>query len=136
MKISSLSEINFFLNKNRKKKIFLLTGLNSFRKSGAFKLFQNKKFNLRIYYKKLFFPEITELKLIAKSLKAFQPEIVLAIGGGSVIDYSKILKVINLNEDISRQVFNNNKFFKSNFELVVIPTTAGSGAEVTSNAVI
>jgi alcohol dehydrogenase class IV len=136
MKISSLSEINLFLKKNRKKKIFLLTGVNSFRKSGAFKLFQNKNFDLQIYYKKLFFPEITELKLIAKSLKNFQPEIVLAIGGGSVIDYSKILKVINLNEDISRQVFNNNKFFKSNFELVVIPTTAGSGAEVTANAVI
>tara|TARA_S200000501_G_C20836858_1_gene749757 strand:- start:248 stop:1348 length:1101 start_codon:yes stop_codon:yes gene_type:complete len=137
MRVSSLSEIELFLKENQKKKIFLLTGVNSFKKSGAFKLFKNKNLNLKIYFKKLFYPEITELKLIAKSLRAFNPEIVIAVGGGSVLDYSKILKVINLNDEISNQVFNSKKkSFKSNFKLIVIPTTAGSGAEVTSNAVI
>ena len=139
MKVSSLSEVKNFLKENSKKKIFLLTGLNSFNKSGAFKLFKNldSKINLKIYYKKQPYPEITELKAIAKSIYFFNPDIVLAIGGGSVIDYSKILKVVNLKEDISEQLFNDkaNKF-KSNFKLAVIPTTAGSGAEVTSNAVI
>jgi len=139
VKISSLSEVKSFLKDNNKKKIFLLTGLNSFNKSGAVKLFKNHtlKTNFVIYYKRKFYPEITELKSIAKSIYNFNPDIVLAIGGGSVMDYSKILKVINLKKDISEQLFDNKiQKFISNFKLVVIPTTAGSGAEVTSNAVI
>ena len=137
MKISSLNDIKKFLIENKKKKIFLLTGYNSFNKSGAFKLFQKVQNNLKIFFKKSFYPEIKELQNIANSINKFEPEIVLAIGGGSVIDYAKILKVVDLKNDIFIQLFRKKiKKYNSNFKLVVIPTTAGSGAEVTSGAVI
>ena len=61
----------------------------------------------------------------------------MAIGGGSVLDYAKIANVLfdsqNLIEEISNLNYKINRKFA---KLVAIPTTAGSGAEVTSNAVI
>ena len=62
---------------------------------------------------------------------------ILAIGGGSVIDYSKISNVIDQNEKLKYMIQNYSYPYKKKFsKLAVIPTTAGSGAEVTSNAVI
>ena len=137
MKLSSFNEVRSFLIANQNKRIFLITGHNSFKKTGANKLFKNLKLNLRVHYKKSFYPEISELQSIANSLNKFNPQIVLAIGGGSVIDYSKILKVVNLKKEIFSQLFKKKLIkFNSNFKLAVIPTTAGSGAEVTSGAVI
>ena len=59
------------------------------------------------------YPEISELKIISKSLYNYKPDIVIAIGGGSVIDYSKICNVINLKDDPQKQIFSKKlTFFK------------------------
>ena len=61
----------------------------------------------------------------------------LAVGGGTVIDYAKIANVVELRNDLSELIVNYSYPFKKKYTyLVVIPTTAGSGAEITSNAVI
>ena len=61
---------------------------------------------------------------------------ILAIGGGAVIDYAKMANVVDLRDDLSELIVNYTYPFKKYTQLVVVPTTAGSGAEVTSNAVI
>ena len=59
------------------------------------------------------------------------------MGGGTVIDYAKTANVIDLRPDLVNLIVSYSYPFKKKYtKLAVIPTTAGSGAEVTSNAVI
>mgnify|MGYP001181497977 FL=1 len=61
----------------------------------------------------------------------------MAIGGGAIIDYAKIANVVEFKDNLKNLIINHSYPFKDRFtKLAVIPTTAGSGAEVTSNAVI
>lgn len=53
-------------------------------------------------------------------LKAFSPEVVVALGGGSVMDCAKAMAF----------------FGKGEYALVAIPTTSGSGSEVTDFAIL
>ncbi len=138
--VSKKQDIIYFLKKNQKKRILIISGRNSYYKSGANKLI--KKISLsssKILLKKNFFPEVKELKYLLKETYKFKPDLIIAIGGGSVLDYSKIINILkiedlnNLEKKIKINFFQNNS---KNFNLVAIPTTAGSGAEVTSNAVM
>ena len=61
----------------------------------------------------------------------------IAVGGGSVLDYAKMANVIEVTKNLDKKIVNYSYPIKKKLtELVAIPTTAGSGAEVTSNAVI
>jgi|TARA_Y100000389_G_scaffold142831_1_gene140932 alcohol dehydrogenase len=129
---------NFFKHK-KLNKIFVITGFNSYKKSGAKNILNKvlEKKNLFFYFKKNFFPDILELKDIILKTSQFKPDLILAVGGGSVIDYAKITNVFKTSDNINEDILNSNfKYLKKIYKLAVIPTTAGSGAEVTSNAVI
>tara|TARA_B100001123_G_scaffold50615_1_gene52199 strand:- start:697 stop:1812 length:1116 start_codon:yes stop_codon:yes gene_type:complete len=136
---SSKKELEIFINDKKFKKIFVLCGQKSFNKSGAKKILLpllNNKLT-KYYFKISPYPEVIELKKIILSLKKFSPDLVLAIGGGSVLDYAKIANVMEITSNIDKKIININYSIKKKFtKLAVIPTTAGSGAEVTSNAVI
>ncbi len=120
------------------KKIFLLTGKKSFYKSGADKIFKKilEKAKLIIHFKKKKFPTFEELKTINKKLDLIKPDLFLAIGGGTVLDYAKISNSISKDRRLEKQIISQNPKLKKKHRLIAIPTTAGSGAEVTSNAVI
>ena len=136
---SSIIKIKKFLEKKKFKKIFVITGKQSFTKSGAKNLFSNLLLNKQVifFFKQKNFPELSELKKILVKLRSFKPDLILAIGGGSVIDYAKIANVIENRKNIKNLIRNYSYPIKKKFtKLAVVPTTAGSGAEVTSNAVI
>ena len=137
--ISSTNDIKKFVNDKKFKKIFLLCGEKSLVTSGADNLVknitQNKK--IKIFYKNSFIPIIDELIKIIFEIRKFQPDLILAIGGGTIIDYAKIANVIELKDNLTDLIVNYSYPFKKKYtKIAVIPTTAGSGAEVTSNAVI
>lgn len=127
---------NYLLNK-KFKNVFIISGKKSYFKSGANKIFESLLINKKIYkyFKKNLVPELTELKKIIKLIKKKKPDLILAVGGGTVIDYAKSANC--LEENISIKSFKSKKLnFKKKTQLCVVPTTAGSGAEVTANAVI
>ena len=137
--ITSIEDAGKFINDKSFKKIFLLCGKKSFVSSGAKRLLKkiDKNRELKIYYKNSDFPILQELIKIVKSIKNFEPDLILAIGGGAVIDYAKIANVIDITPDLEGLIVNYSYKYKKKYtKLIVIPTTAGSGAEVTSNAVI
>ena len=136
--MKNFSDYKYQINKKLKGKIFILTGKNSFYKSGAYKLFENNniKQEIKLYFKISKNPEVKELKKIIKILYEFKPDIILPIGGGGVIDYAKIANCINNITDLEKKIINSEYKLKRYRKLIAIPTTAGSGAEVTSNAVI
>lgn len=72
-----------------------------------------------------------------KEALAFEPEVLIAIGGGSVLDSAKILWMFlehpTYDWERAKQVYNIEPFCK-NIELVAVPTTSGTGAETTGCA--
>ena len=129
---------NFISNK-KFDKVFIITGQNSFYKSGADKLLKKivdmKKTYL--FFKKKMLPDIIELNYLIKELKKFKPDLIIALGGGCVLDYAKIANVFHNEENIEKKVKKLKFLFKNKLStLIAIPTTAGSGAEVTPFAVL
>ena len=137
--VNSTEDINKFIKDKSFKKIFVLCGKKSFVTSGAEELFKKIIINkeIRLFYKKSELPILEELIEIINDIKNFEPDLILAVGGGAVIDYAKIANVVDVRKDLADLIVNYSYPFKKKYtKLTVIPTTAGSGAEVTSNAVI
>ena len=137
--VNSTEDIKKFINDKSFKKIFILCGKKSFVTSGAESLFKKivADKEIKLFYKKSELPILEELIEIINDIKNFKPDLILAVGGGAVIDYAKIANVVDVREDLADLIVNYSYPFKKKYtKLTVIPTTAGSGAEVTSNAVI
>lgn len=140
--ISKVSEINYYIKTNKFKKIAIIAGKKSFNKVNGNKIIKEitsytKIEELKYFFKINNFPEIEELKKLIYFLETFKPNLILAIGGGSVIDYAKIANVKDIGQNLIKKIhgvsdIGNKKLAK----MIAIPTTAGSGAEVTSGAVI
>ena len=91
-------------------------------------------------------PNPTEMDILKGIQLAheFNPDCIAAIGGGSVIDSAKVIAYYAIDGNADWQAFydSNYKFksqpsFKSNVvPLITIPTTAGTGSNVTQAAVI
>lgn len=85
-------------------------------------------------------PSLTYLEKKKKHFKNRKFDYIIAIGGGSVIDTAKALMIMfsikkkenlkNIIKDIS------NLKIKNSYKLIVLPTTAGTGSEVTPYATI
>ena len=137
--INSIEDIKKFISDKSFKKIFVLCGKKSFVTSGVDVFFKKIIIDkqIKLFYKKSDFPTLEELIEIINEIKNFKPDLILAVGGGAVIDYAKIANVVDVREDLKDLIVNYSYPFKKKYsKLAVIPTTAGSGAEVTSNAVI
>ena len=137
--INTKDDLKVFFKDIVFKKIFVLYGKNSFSTSGAQKFFNDilKNKSVKYFSKHYEIPKLDELVLIINEIKNFKPDLILAVGGGTIIDYAKIANIVDVRDDLSDLIISYSYPFKKKFtKLAVIPTTAGSGAEVTSNAVI
>ncbi len=137
--INTIADIKSFLNDKEFKKILILCGKKSFSNSGASSVLKDcfEKKQIKFFYKKSEIPILDELILIINDIRNFKPDLILAVGGGSVIDYAKISNLVEIKPNLKDLIINYSYPFKKKYtKLAVLPTTAGSGAEVTSNAVI
>lgn len=85
-------------------------------------------------------PNITMVEEAAIVGRRFQPQVVVAIGGGSVLDMGKALAAIIPNQgnvyDYVEVVGRNVPLKAKPLPFIAIPTTASTGSEVTKNAVL
>ncbi len=63
-------------------------------------------------------------------------DLVVGIGGGSVLDAAKILSVMPNNAMPVREMIGVDKIARPGVPTVLIPTTSGTGSEVTPNAIV
>jgi alcohol dehydrogenase len=72
----------------------------------------------------------------AAPLKADLPDLVIGIGGGSTLDLSKAVSVVAFNQNRAAEYQGRNLMPNPGCPSVMIPTTAGTGSEVTPGAVV
>lgn len=77
-------------------------------------------------------PTVEIVSVGVSHLVDFKPDTVLALGGGSVIDTAKAIIYLDLR--LQEKILRSEDFRK--IKLIAIPTTSGTGSEVTSYAVI
>lgn len=92
-------------------------------------------------------PDITTVRRGAELMKSFQPDTIIALGGGSAMDAAKGMWLfyehpeVNFDDlkqkfmDIRKRAFKYPELGKKS-KLICIPTTSGTGSEVTPFAVI
>ena len=100
--INTTEDFKNFINDNSFKRIFILCGKKSFKTSGAenyLKKIITKK-ETKLYYKSSEIPTFEELVLIITNIRNFKPDLLLAIGGGTVIDYAKIANVVEAKNNL------------------------------------
>ena len=96
--------------------------------------------NLEIFYKD-WTGDISfeKIKNINSKIFNFKPDLIIAIGGGSIIDAAKIIwanyESPQFEEEMIFRPFSLPKL-RSRSSFVAIPTTVGSGSEVSSSAVV
>lgn len=66
----------------------------------------------------------------------FDPDCVIGIGGGSVLDTAKLLAALTRNKQTLSDILGKNLLLSRHCALICVPTTAGTGSEVSPNAIL
>lgn len=101
----------------------------------------SKKFDLLWIRESVSYPTQATLQRGLAQLRGFCPEVILAIGGGSVIDFAKGMKAFyNPDEEMTTkritELLQKKETRENQIDIIAVPTTAGTGAEVTKWATI
>ena len=92
-------------------------------------------------------PSLESAQKGAKAMEAFEPDVIIALGGGSAMDAAKIMWVLYENPeadfmdmamdfmDIRKRVYRFPKMGKKAY-FIAVPTSSGTGSEVTPFAII
>ena len=134
----SIQKLNTILGEFEPERVFIVSGGNSYRLSGAQKAIENGLAGIKFerYWGFEENPKFKEMLAGAEKIREFNPDLIMAVGGGSVMDTAKIISV--LPEDISEAemiITGEEKDLKKIAPIVAIPTTSGSGSEATHFAV-
>lgn len=85
-------------------------------------------------------PRIADIEQALVAVEGFHPSVVIALGGGSVMDFGKALAALipcdGSPQEYLEIVGNGRQLEHVSIPMIALPTTAGTGAEVTNNAVI
>lgn len=94
--------------------------------------FKKEDMDLSIFSDVVPDPPIENIIKGVKVMIEFDPDVVVALGGGSAIDTAKAICLFK--NKVSNQLANN--INKKNVKFIAIPTTSGTGSEVTNFSVI
>lgn len=134
---NSLFEVEKILLEGGYKNILLITGKESFKSCKAQSFFERIKKNLTIVS---FSGKTLQVSFINDKynnlVKNGIYDLIIGIGGGSILDAAKIFSIMLSNEYHSAEELIESGGGANKIDLVLIPTTAGPGSEATSFAVI
>ena len=137
-KIGALTSLQELVSDYNPENILLVTGKKSFIKSGAGKAIEalKDKYNFIVFDDFETDPKIQDLKKALNLIDSVSIDLIIAVGGGSVLDMSKLIKAtFQQTSQIEEIIKGISKPLDNNIPIIAIPTTAGSGSEATHFAV-
>lgn len=81
-------------------------------------------------------PSYLQVQANVDEFKASGADFIIAVGGGSVMDAAKLASILATDEYKVKDLLDNPGLAKKVIPSMMIPTTAGTGAEVTFNAIV
>ncbi len=81
-------------------------------------------------------PDEDLVKEMVEKVKKLNPEVIIGVGGGSTLDVGKAVAILITNGGEVADYWTGRKFEKPSIPYIAVPTTSGTGSEVTNNAVI
>lgn len=81
-------------------------------------------------------PKLADVELGVDFYRRFQPDGIIALGGGSAIDMGKLIGVFGPETHTPRELIASSQLTGKHVPLIAIPTTAGTGSEATHFAVV
>lgn len=134
----SIKKIVPLLNRHNSKQVFLVRGKGSYTACGAEKIIKNALLEtgctLTEFYDFSENPKFEDMARGVGLLRGSRADFIIAVGGGSVLDMSKLVRFFNSYEgEVTGKTFEK---INNLLPLVAIPTTAGTGAEATHFAVV
>lgn len=120
------------------KKVLLVKGTHSFNALGLQAQIDNNLSHIEFTYFDGI-PENPELKKVTDGVKLVQntqPDAIIALGGGSILDTAKLINFLSDQEDDIVHCIKHNSGTPQTRPLIAIPTTSGTGSEATHFAVV
>ena len=139
---NALDNITKIIFDNNAKRILLVTGKDSFKKSGSEEKLNQYLKNLTVLRFCDFEvnPNIKDVKTGIEVIESFNPDLIIAIGGGSVIDIAKLINIFAVHVKNENEVYDfvnkSSSISNQGLPLIAIPTTSGTGSEATHFAVV
>lgn len=81
-------------------------------------------------------PSVSSFNAVLARAQAFRPDAVIGLGGGSTLDVAKLVAALLDGQQKIGEVFGIGLVKRRNTLLVCVPTTAGTGSEVSPNAIL
>lgn len=81
-------------------------------------------------------PAYQDIERVMKQVEGCKGDIIIAIGGGSVMDAAKLCSVLKDADYTVKDLLQNPTLAKKQIKAVMIPTTCGTGSEATCNAIV
>jgi len=81
-------------------------------------------------------PTVNDFKCILEKARRFQADSVVGVGGGSVLDVTKLVAAFINSEQQVEDCFGTGFIQKKGLWFACLPTTAGTGSEVSPNAIL
>jgi alcohol dehydrogenase class IV len=81
-------------------------------------------------------PSFSDFEKLMKTVTPFNPDMVIGIGGGSVLDIAKLVAVQLENEQSLKEYVGIGLLKGRKKKLICVPATSGTGSEVSPNAIL
>jgi alcohol dehydrogenase class IV len=131
--------LSTILTKKRIQRVLLVSGKCAYAGSGAEKCLLSfaSQFEVTRFSEFASNPTLAQVEMAARMIKKTRSEAVVAIGGGTALDIAKAAALLAAQESsLADHLDTRRPLRRRDCLLILVPTTAGSGSEMTSFAVI
>ncbi|WP_196607481.1 iron-containing alcohol dehydrogenase [Pectinatus frisingensis] len=81
-------------------------------------------------------PAVNDIERVITEAGGTKIDLIIGVGGGSVMDASKLASIIMGADYTLRNLLKNSSIAKKHIKTIMVPTTCGTGSEATCNAIV